>query len=97
VQAESKKDAAQLTFATPQAAADALITACAQDDDAALLKIFGPEGKPIVESETTAMTRKTNTEFAKMARQEHTLVPDPMDPNKVILDIGKETGRFPSP
>jgi len=40
----------QKTFATPQLAADALIKAAESYDVPALLEIFGPEGKDLVES-----------------------------------------------
>ena len=41
---------AERTFATSQEAAQALVDAAAQNDTAALLKLFGPQGTDIVQS-----------------------------------------------
>ena len=47
----------QKTFATPQLAADALIKAAESYDVPALLEIFGPEGKDIVEGNPASWQR----------------------------------------
>ena len=44
------QQAAERSFATPQEAAQALVDAAGQNDTAALLKLFGPQGTDIVQS-----------------------------------------------
>jgi len=41
---------AQEQFGTPEAAVEALVTAARSEDGAAILKVLGPDGKPIVSS-----------------------------------------------
>src|SRR5262249_44586380 len=59
----------QQTFATPQAAIQATIEASAHNDTAALRRIFGPEGKDIVESGDPVQDKKDRTEFADLAHE----------------------------
>src|SRR5579872_4779027 len=53
------------TFATPEEAAHALVDAAAKNDGAAMLKIFGPEGKDIVETGDPAEQKESRAEFAR--------------------------------
>jgi hypothetical protein len=93
----------QKTFATPQEAAQALVDAAAANDAAALLRIFGPGGKDIVESGDAAEDKASRQQFAALARQkmqvetdEHhdraTIIVGPDDwpmPVPIVLDKGK--------
>jgi hypothetical protein len=93
----------QKTFATPQEAAQALVDAAAANDAAALLRIFGPGGKDIVDSGDAAEDKASRQQFAALARQkmqvetdEHhdraTIVVGPDDwpmPVPIVLDKGK--------
>ena len=54
----------QKTFDTAQRAADALIAAAEGNDKAALLEIFGPEGKDLVESGDAVQDKNNIAAFA---------------------------------
>ncbi len=60
---------AQRTFNSPQAAADALVAACAADDMTALVDILGPEFAAEVEHSDDADEAATRARIAEMARQ----------------------------
>lgn len=88
---------AQETFATPHAAVHAVIQACKNDDVDSLLKIFGPEGKDIVVSGDPSDDKDGRAWFAKWAGQTNKIIPNPQNPDKVILSIGKDDWPFPIP
>jgi hypothetical protein len=87
----------QKTFSTPEAAAQALVDAAAQNDTAALLKVFGPGGKDIVQSGDTADDKAMRAEFAERARASLQVEPDHDNPNRAIVVIGAENWPFPVP
>ena len=58
----------QETFATPEAAAEALIRAAEQHDIAALRKILGKDGMDLVVTEDAVQDRNQMTSFAAQAR-----------------------------
>ena len=59
----------QRTFATPQEAIQATIDAAERNDTAALLQLFGPAGKDIVESGDPAQDKDLRAEFARSAHE----------------------------
>lgn len=85
------------TFATPQAAADALVDAAAQNDTAALLNALGPGGKDIVQSGDAADDKAARTEFAARARARLQVELDHDNPNRATLVIGDQGWPFPVP
>lgn len=85
------------TFPTPQAAAQALVEAAAQNDTAALLKVLGPGGKDIVQSGDAADDKAARTEFAAHARARLQVESDRDNPNRATLVIGDEDWPFPIP
>jgi hypothetical protein len=85
------------TFASPQEAAQALIDAAGHNDSAAMLRIFGPEGKDIVESGDPAEDKNGRAEFAKMAREKMQVEPDPGNPGRATLVVGPQDWPFPVP
>ncbi|MBZ5621358.1 MAG: DUF2950 domain-containing protein [Acidobacteriia bacterium] len=87
----------QRTFASPQEAAQALIDAAEHNDSAALLKIFGPEGKDIVESGDPAEDKNGRMEFARMAHEKMQVEPAPGDPDRATLVAGPQDWPFPVP
>jgi len=87
----------QRTFASPQEAAQALIDAAGHNDSAAMLKIFGPEGKDIVESGDPAEDKNGRAEFARMAHEKMQVEPDPGMPNRATLVVGPQDWPFPVP
>jgi hypothetical protein len=88
---------AQRTFATPQEAAKALVDAAAHNDAAAMLKLFGPQGKDIVESGDAAEDRRMRAEFASHAAERLDIEPEPSNPNRATLVIGERNWPFPVP
>jgi len=87
----------QQTFATPQAAIQATIEASAHNDTAALRRIFGPEGKDIVESGDPVQDKKDRTEFADLAHEKLQVNQDPANPNRATFSVGSEEWLFPIP
>jgi hypothetical protein len=87
----------QQTFATPQAAIRATIEASEHNDTAALLRIFGPEGKDIVESGDPVQDKNDRMEFVDLAHEKVQENPDPSNPNRTTFSIGNEDWPFPIP
>src|SRR5579863_9167570 len=77
------------TFATPDEAAHALIDAAAKNDGAAMLKIFGPEGKDIVETGDPASEKQNRADFAKRAADNLKIEVDPNNPNRATMVVGR--------
>ncbi len=94
-QPASAATAAQLTFATPEAAAEALLTAFKNDDDAALSAIFGSEYTDRLISKDKATAREARERIYQAAEQALTLRRDTAD--RVILVIGPNAWPFPIP
>lgn len=88
---------AEQPFATPQEAAQALVNAAAQNDTAAMLKIFGPAGRDIVESGDAAEDKAGRGRFADLAHSKMQLSPDPGNPNRATLVVGPQDWPFPVP
>jgi len=97
--AQSKTAAApaQLTFANPQAAADALTKATADYDQAALLQIFGPDGKDFIESADAVQDKNRAEAFAELAKAKIEAKLDVSDPNVARIVVGDEDWPFPVP
>jgi hypothetical protein len=87
----------QRTFATPKAAADALVAAAAQFDSAALQEILGPEGSSLVSSGDAVLDKKQASDFAVEAKKKLVVVPDKGNPKKAILNVGPEDWPLPIP
>ena len=85
----------QRTFATPQEAIQATIDAAEQNDTAALLQIFGPAGKDIVESGDPAQDKDHRAEFASAAHEKLQIEEDSFRPNRVTFSVGAEEWPFP--
>lgn len=80
----------QMTFATPEAAAEALIQAAEQYDAAALTSILGPEGMSLVVSEDPVQDRNQSVAFAAAAREKTLVARDPADPAVATLSVGDQ-------
>ncbi|HXA51998.1 MAG TPA: DUF2950 domain-containing protein [Candidatus Acidoferrum sp.] len=93
----AQPQAAQQTFATPQEAAQATIDAAARNDTAALLKLFGPNGKDIVQSGDPAQDKTNREQFAASARAKLQVNQDPTNPDRATLSVGDEDWPFPVP
>ena len=87
----------QRSFATPKEAIQATIDAAAQNDTAALLQIFGPAGKDIVESGDPAQDKEHRAEFASSAQEKVQIEEDALTSGRVTFTVGAEAWPFPVP
>jgi urease gamma subunit len=88
---------AQQRFDSAEAAAQAMIDAAETHNTASLTAIFGPKGNAILTSGDRAQDQAEQSEFSKLARAQHQLLPDARNPNRMILSIGEEDWPFPVP
>jgi len=89
--------AQQSTFAMPEEAAQALVDAAAQNDTAAMLKLFGPAGKDIVESGDAAEDKRMRESFVTRAHTKMQIEPEPGNPNWATLVVGDNDWPLPVP
>jgi len=84
------------SFATADAAADALIAAAETYDTNALLELLGPNSRDIIQTGEAVRDRETSMEFAKQARSKMEIA---MNPRKTrgFLEVGEDTYPFPVP
>jgi hypothetical protein len=87
----------QRTFATAQEAIQATIDAADRNDTAALLQLFGPAGKDIVDSGDPAQDKDLRAEFARSAHEKLRIDEDPLTPDRVTFTVGTEEWPFPVP
>jgi hypothetical protein len=87
----------QKTFATPEAAAEALITAAEKYDVAALKEIAGPDGVDLVVTDDPVLDKIQAADFAAQARVKTQIVRDPKNPKRVTLVLGVEDWPAPTP
>jgi hypothetical protein len=88
---------AERNFATPQEAAQALVDATSQNDDAAFLKLFGPQGKDIVQSGDPAEDKSSHASFARRAHEKMDVQIDPSNPGRATVIVGNDAWPFPVP
>lgn len=87
--------AAQMTFASAEAAKNALIAAVQERNPGKVEAIFGPDSKELVQSGDEVADRATRDRFLQAVGEKAELVPASED--IVILHIGKEDWPFPIP
>jgi len=87
--------AEQKTFATPDEAVDALLTALKADDDAAMLAIFGDQHKDLVVSPDRAANSATRAKAAA-AMQTYKKLEDAGNDRRILL-IGDQAWPMPIP
>ena len=87
----------QRTFATPQEAVQAIIDAAEHNDAAALLQLFGPDGKDILESGDPAEDKESRAEFVRSAHEKLQIEQDPANPDRVTFSVGEQDWPFPVP
>ena len=95
--AAPKPQTAARTFATPQRAADALIEAADKFDVEALIAIFGPGAKDLIQTSEPAQDRQRAADFVARARQKTQVVIDHKTHTRAFLLIGDEDWPFPFP
>lgn len=94
--------AQQRTFATPQEALDSLVEAAANEDGLALVEIFGPDGRELVDSGDPVQDRRAVRRFADAAMEMARIVEEPGDPSvgqddRYVIFVGQENWPFPVP
>lgn len=87
----------QRTFASAEEAIHATIDAAAHNDAAALLQLFGPDGKDILESGDPIADKAMRNDFAQSAQDKLSIEPDPGDPDRVTFSVGEQNWPFPVP
>ena len=93
----AQASAKQTTFATPEAAAEALIGASARFDTEALKKILGSEGVDLVITDDPVSDKNQSVAFAAEARVNTGIVHDPKDPKAATLTVGADAWPMPIP
>jgi hypothetical protein len=87
----------QRSFPTPQEAAQALVDAAEHNDTAAMLKLFGPDGRDIVESGDAAEDQSSRAEFVRRAHEKLTIEIEPSNPNRATVVAGAANWPLPIP
>jgi hypothetical protein len=90
-------NAAPKTFRTPQAAAEALITAAENYNVSELEAIFGTAGNDIIHTGEPAQDRETARKFAELARTKMQVTVDPKTKNRAFISVGSDEWPFPVP
>ena len=85
----------QESFASAWQATHALVAAVKADDQAALMRIFGPDGKALVSSGDSEQDAQDRQTFLKKYAEAHRLVKEPN--GNISLYIGAENWPFPIP
>jgi len=85
----------QMTFASPEAASKALVTAAQSNDEKAMLDILGPDGKQIVSSGDATEDAENRANFLQRYREMHRLVKEP--DGSTTLYTGAENWPMPIP
>jgi DUF2950 family protein len=87
----------QMTFPTPEKAAEALIQAASTFDVTALTRIFGSNGLDLVVTADKVQDENTSKAFAAQARDKHSIVKDKANPKVAILVVGTDDWPSPTP
>ncbi|HZN54837.1 MAG TPA: DUF2950 family protein, partial [Candidatus Polarisedimenticolaceae bacterium] len=85
------------TFATPEAAVDALLAAAEKWDVPALKEILGSDGVDLVVTEDPVQDKNQSAAFAAKAREKKRVSRSKSDPAKATLIIGSEDWPMPVP
>ena len=84
------------SFRTPEAAAQALLTAAEKNDTAALLVLFGPEARDLLQSGDPVQDRNRRETFTERAKQKMT-IQMAGDSKRATIVIGEDSFPFPVP
>ena len=87
----------QRTFATPRAAADALVAATTDFDAGALVEILGTDGEDLVVTGDPVLDRNQAADFASEAKEKIAVVTDPANPKRATMTVGNEDWPVPIP
>jgi hypothetical protein len=95
--AAAKPPAGARAFATVKEASAALIDAAEKFDEAALIAIFGPDGKDLVSTGDAVRDKSYALTFAERAREAHSVIVRSTNPNLATLQVGPEQWPLPVP
>jgi len=87
---------AQPTFTTPELAVEAAVKAAAAGQ-AALLELFGPDGKDLIASGDAVQDQKDRAEFIRRTKEKTVIVKDAGDPRYATVQIGNDGFPFAIP
>jgi hypothetical protein len=87
----------QQTFATPEKAVEALVSAAERFDVEALKQILGPDGADLIATDDAVADKNQSAAFAAQARVKTQVVRDPKKKNVATLVIGAEDWPTPIP
>lgn len=87
----------QRTFASPKAAAEALIQAAGTFDVPTLKEILGPGGEDLVSSEDSVRDKNSAALFATKAQEKHNVTIDAKNPRRAVLTVGDDDWPLPVP
>ena len=87
----------QKSFAAPKEAAEALTQAASNYDVAALMELFGSDGKDIVSTADAGRDKNYAASFAAEAHEKTDVVIDPKNPHRAIFSVGNEEWPLPIP
>ncbi|HEX4769656.1 MAG TPA: DUF2950 domain-containing protein [Bryobacteraceae bacterium] len=96
-QAAAHSASAQKAFATPDAAAAALIQAAGTYDVPALDEMLGPDGKDLVSSADSVGDKNRSLAFAASAKEKQSVTLDPKSSSRATLSVGNDDWPFPIP
>jgi hypothetical protein len=85
----------QKSFASPEEAVNALVTAVKADDKKELLAIFGPEGKELISSGDELADKVGREKFLKAYDEMNKL--EKASDNKIIIHVGADDWSLPIP
>jgi len=88
---------AQLTFDSPDKAADALVAAAKAGDTSQILNILGPGGSDIIDSGDPVADKNRRDDFIEAYDAKHSITPDSDNPEQMILVIGDNDWPLPIP
>lgn len=92
---ESASATGAKAFDSPQQAADALVKASAAGDQAAVIALFGPDGKDIVTTGDAVDDKNRMEKFARLAKEKMEIEKD--GAHKAIIEVGNEDWPLPVP
>jgi hypothetical protein len=85
----------QKTFSSPENAINALVTAAQNNDEEAMLNVFGSDGKQIVSSGDETEDAQNRANFVQRYQEMHRLVKEP--DGTIVLYIGAKNWPTPIP
>jgi hypothetical protein len=93
--ADSREKSLQETFASPEEAAKALVSAAGANDVIKLLAILGPDSKPLISSGDEIADRDGREKFVRMYEEKNAVVRE--SDEKAVLEVGNDAWPLPIP